>query len=729
MTIPETAINELAARLGRECGEHAITRARLVEATELLRVANEQTATPPTEISGRCDMKRRPNVLVVFAVALIVAAVIVTVRPHSHTPTSRLNGFVAVSECTLYLANPSASPAGNNSNPGTIGAPRLNTVGLSLSNKTICMRGGHWTAGSEWPQLDFSDVSNFTLASYGCEVPIIDGGSDAIVIRSNNTNIKISGITFNGQTNPTFGIGAIDVGATTLQGNNGVIIEDSTFTNQGLTNPNNQDHAIYLANAGTQGSPATGNLNITIRRNRFVNGRGAAVEIGHNNTGNNVLIEDNTVAGFQFGVLISHQSTDGYNIRYNSFYGVTDGSVVLSEYIGNTGETYGPVTNVTIDHNIAMITSSGFGALRVDRVETVGYFGRVNENTNDWVKSAASTPVVWNNTAGALGTYSISLSAYQAASGRGAGDVTVDPVFVNATTNPATANLHLSGSSPGSVLGLGARFASFPSCGTSSTTTTGGPTTTIAPTAVMKWSHTLFDTSGPLLDGATIPFNATPDFYAFLDGTISGTGVDWTFDGAPFHIGDNTAPYSLANELISPSCGPHTAVATEHGGGTAVYSASWTVNGCTPPPTTTTTTIPPPPIPRCVPDVALASTVTASSGSAGVLNDGNETTVWVGGTVPQTITLDLGSPQTIRRVWVRWKNGHAALRWQIETATPAAVFGVRTVLRNFLTNGNDRCVYSPIARRNVRYVRFTLTEMPDGVGDPQIGELGVTGPQ
>ena len=118
-----------------------------------------------------------------------------------------------------------------------------------------------------------------------------------------------------------------------------------------------------------------GNNNIAIRQNSFFNGLTCScVTVQHQNAATNLVIEDNSMNGFTFGVVLNHEGYDQIDIRYNYFLGNVNGSIVLAEYAGAVGEPYTPNTNVRIHHNVVQINSaaSQFGALRVDLVETTG---------------------------------------------------------------------------------------------------------------------------------------------------------------------------------------------------------------------------------------------------------------------------------------------------------------------------------------------------------------------
>ena len=362
---------------------------------------------------------------------------------------NRPRGFVASSNCDYYLAPSTANPAGSNSNPGTLAAPwktLASKTGLMIPGTVVCFRGGTWT---DWSPLDWSNISNVTLAAYNCEEPLLwNSGKnigDFIILRSGNDGITVSGLRFKGGGHPTVGTGAIEIGPSNSTRNQNIVVEDSSFEDIGA---DQLDHSIYL------GGSTPGTRNVIIRRNHFLNGLGAAIQFYHPLPIDNVLIQNNEVTNMRWGVVIAHEGHSNITIDHNSFYGASDGAVHMAVY----AEAPAAVSGITITNNIASGLTGGniVGVFRVDKVFVDdGFSSRVNEANNNWYR-AGTNPIQYGGQ-NPTSTY-LSLASYQSASGEGASDLSVDPKFANVSAG----NLRLTPSSPAGIASWGPRYNDFP---------------------------------------------------------------------------------------------------------------------------------------------------------------------------------------------------------------------------------------------------------------------------
>lgn len=138
--------------------------------------------------------------------------------------------------------------------------------------------------------------------------------------------------------------------------------------------------------------------------------------------------------------------------------------------------------------------------------------------------------------------------------------------------------------------------------------------------------------------------------------------------------------------------------------------------------TTVTTTTAVPAGGTCIPTTHYTVTATASSGTVSALTDNDETTPWAAvATVPQSIVIDLGSAQTITKVYVRWVGGRGAGIFTVSTSS-----GLSARQSNYRTN--TLCYESPRLSTSARYVTISMATMePAGKGlTPSIYEVGVT---
>ncbi|WP_030441763.1 GH92 family glycosyl hydrolase [Actinoplanes subtropicus] len=179
------------------------------------------------------------------------------------------------------------------------------------------------------------------------------------------------------------------------------------------------------------------------------------------------------------------------------------------------------------------------------------------------------------------------------------------------------------------------------------------------------------------------------------------------------------------------------------GGGTIAYTmgsspSSWGTGGGDVPPSFGDGATQPAAEPDLGPDLALGKTITsgagtcASSESAAMAVDGKikDNSKWCTGGTPRTLTVDLGSAQTVSSFVVKhaglggentgWNTGAFTISTSTDNATWSTAV-TATGMRNSRT-------YSPIPARTARYVRFEATT-PANNGDTaaRIYELEVYG--
>lgn len=205
------------------------------------------------------------------------------------------------------------SPAGSDGGAGTIQSPWRSIAHASKflrAGDTLFARGGTYTGqgGYNWAvSASGTAAAPIWLAAYPGEQPVFDGGWTIGhgLILADVGHVVVSGLTFT-HYNDQWGNGAI-----TLLRANGIIIQNSTFLDNGTMTQ--QDHHIYIE---------TGCSNIVIRGNFMQGTPGAAVHIYHDPGPVNVQITGNTMRNGYWGVVVG-SNANGVFISGNSFSGNT----------------------------------------------------------------------------------------------------------------------------------------------------------------------------------------------------------------------------------------------------------------------------------------------------------------------------------------------------------------------------------------------------------------------
>ena len=302
------------------------------------------------------------------------------------------------------------SPSGSDGNPGTASQPRRTLPALK-SGDTVYFRGGTYPRF----QLDWTNITGVRIQNYPGESPILDGEyrtGDFANFRAGVSGIVISGLTVTRYAD-AYGNGSINI----VDNASNITIEGNVFNANGLDT--NLDHHIYLGGGSASGRPS----NIVIRNNFFLNPAAASIHSFGGNNAVNVTIENNRLVGGKWGILISNEGETNWRIANNSFSGITDTAILVADYVKSSQAT---VSGISIVRNIISVPSGAF-ALRIDKPQVRAR--SVSEDGNlFW---AGGGPVILWDYPG-VGT-SLSLAAYQAASGMGKTSVSFDPNFTDSS--------------------------------------------------------------------------------------------------------------------------------------------------------------------------------------------------------------------------------------------------------------------------------------------------------
>lgn len=291
---------------------------------------------------------------------------------------------------------------------------------------------------------------------------------------------------------------------------------------------------------------------------------------------------------------------------------------------------------------------------------------------------------------------------------KGAAEIDIFEMFGFPAHSPITRTLHFGNNAPGSV--------------------TYAPHTLGTSDLDMSQWHTYAlnwllatDTGGPRLD-----------FY--LDGvlvnTVSGTEAAWFTTpmamrinfaaDANFIIGEGRATDAstaatarfdvdyvevrapLGTSPTTTTTAPSTTTTTS-AGSTTTTSTTTSITTTTPP---TTTTLAPQPCIIAGSYSATAST-SSSASTAYALTDQTATGWTAASTSQQTITIDLGSDQTIGSIAFGWRARRAASSWVVDVRTANSSKWTRvSTASGYRTNGADQCLLRRLSARG-RYVRVT----------------------
>jgi parallel beta-helix repeat protein len=371
----------------------------------------------------------------------------------------------------------SSSVACSDSGSGTQAQPYC-TLGKGISamgaGNTLMVMPGNYTGGlTIGPSYAGTSAQPTTIKSATPRAAVINASATAGITVSRTSNVVVDGFTITGTTKE--GIGVYSSTNVTVRGNevhhvgqavsgkiaNGIELSgttDSTVSGNYVHDNSNDGIALLTSVASTttpaakssrnvvSGNVSANNARVYVRSATGILVNGDANTITGNTTYNN---ED---TGIQVSAAAATAPpASGNTVRSNVTYNNGDHGIDLSQgpgtnILGNSVyknlsagiDAESSSTGVTVANNIS--SDNAIGSVRTT--------GQIRIDAGSQTGSLVKSNLVYNSSGGALYTWGLStyssVSAFQAASGQGGGDVSGNPKWVN----QGAGDFHLTSGSP-----------------------------------------------------------------------------------------------------------------------------------------------------------------------------------------------------------------------------------------------------------------------------------------